>query len=62
MSGRGAYRAGTLAFSLAAIALGLLMLGRTVAAGGSGVAAGYVAGAAFVAVGVLRLVILRRTG
>jgi hypothetical protein len=62
MSGRGAYRGTTLALSAAMILLGVAALVRTAAAGGDGLAVGYLLGAGLIVAGILRLLVLRRTG
>jgi uncharacterized membrane protein HdeD (DUF308 family) len=61
VSARGAYRSATFVFSAVMIVIGVLAVVRTAAAGGGGVALGYVIGVALVAAGVLRLLVLRRT-
>jgi uncharacterized membrane protein HdeD (DUF308 family) len=60
VSARGAYRSATFVFSAVMVVLGVLVLVRTASAGGGGIALGYVIGVAFIAAGVLRLVVLRR--
>ena len=62
MSGRAVYRSGTALMSIALIAIGAAAIVRTAAAGATGPAVGYLLGAGLLAAGVLRLVILRRTG
>jgi hypothetical protein len=61
VSGRNIYRGGTLAMNVLVIAFGLILLVRTAYAGGSTLAVGYLIGGGLVAVGSLRLWILRRT-
>jgi hypothetical protein len=60
-SGRAAYRGGSFVMSCLMIAIGALALVRTAAAGGSGLAFGYLIGVGLIAAGVLRLLLLRRT-
>lgn len=60
-SGRNIYRGGTFAMNLLVIVFGVVLLVRTAVAGGSTLAVGYLIGAGLVAVGSLRLWILRRT-
>ena len=62
VSGRTVYRSGTALMSIALIAIGAAAIVRTAAAGATGPAVGYLLGAGLLAAGVLRLVILRRTG
>ncbi len=59
--GRNIYRGGTFAMNLVVIVFGVVLLVRTAVAGGSTLAVGYLIGAGLVAVGSLRLWILRRT-
>lgn len=54
--------AATKVFSLALVVIGVALLVRTVAAGGGVAATGVLLGVMFVAVGVGRLWIARRTG
>ncbi|HLX20487.1 MAG TPA: hypothetical protein VKR23_10065 [Gaiellaceae bacterium] len=54
---RSAHRLSTVVFGLIAIGLGLAIVGRTLAAGGG---IGILLGVLFVAVGVGRLILLRR--
>jgi hypothetical protein len=60
-SGRNIYRGGTFAMNLLVILFGVVLLVRTAVAGGSTLAVGYLIGAGLIAVGSLRLWILRRT-
>jgi hypothetical protein len=61
-AGRAAYRSGTFVMSCGMVVLGVIALVRTVLAGGGGIAFGYVLGVGLVTLGILRLVLLRRTG
>jgi hypothetical protein len=47
-------------FSVIMIVLGAVALARTILAGASGLAVGYVLGVGLIAAGVLRLIVLRR--
>jgi uncharacterized membrane protein HdeD (DUF308 family) len=58
--GRGAYLGATTVFSVILVVLGVVALVRTILAGASGPAVGYVLGVGLVAAGVLRLIVLRR--
>jgi hypothetical protein len=60
-SGRNIYRGGTFAMNLLVILFGVVLLVRTAVAGGSTLAVGYLIGGGLIAVGSLRLWILRRT-
>jgi uncharacterized membrane protein HdeD (DUF308 family) len=62
MSGRGVYRGTTLALSAAMILIGVAAVVRTAAAGGDRLAVGYLLGAGLIVAGVLRLLVLRRSG
>jgi hypothetical protein len=61
MSGKGVYRGGTFAMNLVLLVFGVIVLARTVVAGGSALAVGYLIGGGLVAVSLLRLWLLRRT-
>src|SRR5262249_19690972 len=63
-TGRGgeAYRGTTYMLSIAMIAVGVLAILRTAIANPPGIAVGYVLGLGLVAAGVLRIILLRRTG
>ena len=54
----GLYRRSTLVFGLVAVALGIAILAETVAQGGGSV--GYLLGPLFIALGIGRIVLLRR--
>ena len=62
MSGRSAYRATTMTLSAVMILIGVAALVRTATAGGGGLAVGYLLGIGLIVAGVLRLLVLRRTG
>jgi hypothetical protein len=61
MSGRGIYRGGTLLMNLVLMAIGVVVLVRTVTAGGSALAVGYLIGGGLLIAGGLRLWLLWRT-
>ena len=61
MSGRGVYRGGTLLMNLVLMAIGVAVLVRTVSAGGSALAVGYLIGGGLLIAGGLRLWLLWRT-
>jgi hypothetical protein len=61
MSGRGIYRGGTLLMNLVLMAIGVAVLVRTVTAGGSALAVGYLIGGGLLIAGGLRLWLLWRT-
>lgn len=59
---RSAYRGTTLGLSVVMILIGVAALVRTAAAGGDGLAVGYLLGAGLIVAGILRLLVLRRSG
>jgi hypothetical protein len=61
MSGKGIYRGGTFAMNLVLLVFGVIVLARTIVAGGSALAVGYLIGGGLIIVSVLRLWLLRRT-
>jgi len=62
VNGSGAYRGAVRVFSLAFVAIGLLLLVATLAQGGGPVSVGVLMGIAFLAVGLGRLWLGSRTG
>ena len=62
MNGSGAYRVAVWVFSLAFVAIGLLLLVATLSQGGGPASVGFLMGIAFVAIGLGRLWIGSRTG
>jgi uncharacterized membrane protein HdeD (DUF308 family) len=58
--GRSAYLGATTIFSVILVVIGVVALVRTILAGASGVAVGYVLGVGLIVAGVLRLIVLRR--
>ena len=61
MSGRGIYRGGTFLMNVILMGIGVAVLVRTAASGGSAFAVGYLIGGGLVIAGALRLWLLRRT-
>ncbi len=61
MSGREAHRRLTTLLSALLVVLGVLMIARTIAAGGSATAIGVLLGVLFVAAGLGRIWVARRT-
>jgi uncharacterized membrane protein HdeD (DUF308 family) len=62
VSGRTFYRGTTLTMSAVMILIGIAAVVRTVVAGASGLAVGYLLGIGLIVAGVLRLLVLRRSG
>jgi hypothetical protein len=62
VTGRSVYRATTLTMSAVMILIGVAAIVRTATAGGDGLAVGYLLGIGLIVAGVLRLLVLRRTG
>jgi hypothetical protein len=58
--GRAAYFGASTVFSVILVVIGVVALVRTILAGASGIAVGYVLGVGLIAAGVLRLIVLRK--
>ena len=61
MNGERLYRGAVRAFSLVFVAIGILVLGVTLANGGGPASVGFLMGVAFLVVGIGRLWLARRT-
>jgi uncharacterized membrane protein HdeD (DUF308 family) len=62
VSGRSVYRGTTLTMSVVMILIGIAAIVRTAAAGAGSLAVGYLLGIGLIVAGVLRLLVLRRSG